>query len=422
MGEYRMKPVYKLSMLVLALALVTGGAIGEQVTFTKDVLPILQANCQDCHRPSGKNMSGMVAPMSFMSYEEVRPWAKAIVKAVEAKQMPPWHAAPEFHGKFRNERALSEQEIATLVSWVQQNAPRGNPQDAPAPIEWHDGWYMGEPDLILRATEPFFVKDDIVDLYHNLPLDVPVGALSEDKWVKQIEFRPGSEVVHHIIAYGVKQGAEGDENFRNRTHLGGLAPGTDPADYPEGYGKLLPADSRIILQMHYHKESGPGTGRYDNSEMALKFHDRPVSHEVTTSAVSYGPFEIPPFHPNWKVGGARIFEEDIDLLNLMPHTHLRGTHAKYTAFYPDGSTEVLLEVPEYDFNWQTSYSFTEIKKIPAGTRIEWEVWYDNTQERAEMAGFNPAEAVSFGQPTTAEMDLGWMSYSPSKGGRAQSGD
>jgi hypothetical protein len=175
--------------------------------------------------------------------------------------------------------------------------------------------------------------------------------------------------------------------------------------------------------MHYHKESGPGTGRYDNTLMALKFHDEAVTHEVTTSPVSYGPFEIPPFHSNWKVGGARIFEEDIDLLNLMPHTHLRGSHAKYTAFYPDGTTEVLLEVPVYDFNWQTAYTFNEIKKIPAGTRIEWEVWYDNSTERAESAGFNAAEAVRFGQPTTAEMDLGWMSYSPTKGGAsAQASD
>jgi hypothetical protein len=366
-------------------------------------------------------MSGMVAPMSFMSYEEVRPWAKAMANAVTNKQMPPWHASPEFHGKFRNERSLTDAEIQTIVSWVQQNAPRGNPQDAPEPIQFHEGWYMGEPDLVLKAKEPFFVEDDIVDLYHDLPLDIPAGALSEDKWVKQIEFQPGSEVVHHVIAYGLKKGSEGD--FASRSHLGGLAPGTDPADYPENYGKLLPADSAIVLQMHYHKESGPGTGRYDDTLMALKFHDKPVDHEVTTSPVSYGPFEIPPFHSNWKVGGARTFEEDIDLLNLMPHTHLRGSHAKYTAFYPDGTSEVLLEVPAYDFNWQTSYTFNEIKKIPAGTRIEWEVWYDNSAERGERAGFNPAEAVRFGQPTTAEMDLGWMSYSPSKGGAsAQASD
>ena len=235
----------------------------------------------------------------------------------------------------------------------------------------------------------------------------------EDKWVKKLEFRPGSEVVHHVIAYASTKNGEGDR--LRRSQLGGLAPGTDHANYPEGYGKRLPANSDFTFALHYHKESGPGTGRFDNTSVAIKFHDQPVEHEVITSPVAYGNFEIPPFHKNWKVGGARIFEEDIDLLALMPHTHLRGSSAKFTAYYPDGNSEVLLEVPRYDFNWQTSYSYTDIKKIPKGTRIEWEITYDNSPERAELAGFNPARAVRFGRPTTDEMDLGWMSYSPSEG-------
>jgi mono/diheme cytochrome c family protein len=393
---------------------------GAQVTFTKDVLPILQENCQDCHRPSGKNMSGMVAPMSFMSYEEVRPWAKAIARVVVEKKMPPWHASEAQHGIYRNERVLSPEEITTLTSWVAQNAPRGNPQDAPAPIQYREGWYMGEPDLIVKFPEPFFVKDEVVDLYQDISVTMTRDMIPEDNWIKKMEFQPGSEVVHHIIAYASKKGEQGQ--MMRRVHLGGLAPGTDPADYPEGYGKSLPMDSVITFQMHYHKESGPGTGRYDDSVMALQFHDEPVEHQVTTSPIAHGNFEIPPYHKDWKVGGARTFGEDIDLLALMPHTHLRGCYAKYTAFYPDGTTELLLEVPKYDFNWQTNYSFKEIKKIPAGTRIEWEVHYDNSKENGELNGFNPAEAVRFGQPTTDEMDLGWMSYSPSKGGAAASDD
>ncbi len=404
------------AVAAFSLAVAAGAAADEtasrQVTFTKDVLPILQENCQDCHRPSGKNMSGMVAPMSFMSYEEVRPWAKAIARVVADKKMPPWHASDAQHGIYKNERTLSQEEIDTLAAWVAQNAPRGNPQDAPEPIKFQEGWYMGEPDLIVKFPEPFFVKDEIVDLYQDISVEMTAEMIPEDKWIKKMEFAPGSEVVHHIIAYASKKGDEGQ--MMRRVHLGGLAPGTDPADYPEGYGKLLPVDSVITFQMHYHKESGPGTGRFDDSVMALKFHDKPVEHQVTTSPIAHGNFEIPPFHPNWKVGGARTFEEDIDLLALMPHTHLRGSYAKYTAFYPDGTTEILLEVPQYDFNWQTNYSFKDIKKIPAGTRVEWEVHYNNSQERGEMNGFNPAEAVRFGQPTTDEMDLGWMSYSPTK--------
>lgn len=416
-----------ISMCVLA-ALASGfaGVVAAEesasrpVTFTKDVLPILQKNCQDCHRPSGKNMSGMVAPMSFMSYEEVRPWAKAIARVVGDKAMPPWHASSAQHGVFRNERVLSPEELATLTAWVQQNAPRGNPQDAPAAIRFHEGWYMGEPDLIVKFPKPFFVNDDVVDIYQDISVEMTREMLPQDRWIKKMEFAPGSEVVHHIIAYASQKGDQG--NLMRRTHLGGLAPGTDPADYPEGYGKLLPADSVVTFQMHYHKEAGPGTGRLDDSVMALQFHDKPVEHQVTTSPIAHGNFEIPPFHADWKVGGARTFEEDTDLLALMPHTHLRGSYAKYTAFYPDGTSEILLEVPTYDFNWQTNYSFKDIKKIPAGTRIEWEVHYNNSKENGEKNGFNPAEAVRFGQPTTDEMDLGWMSYSPSKAGSTAASD
>jgi len=399
-----------------ALALFIGApasAEASKVTFTKDVLPILQENCQDCHRPTGRNMSGMVAPMSFMSYQEVRPWAKAIARAVSDRMMPPWHASEATHDVFRNERTLTDAEVATIVTWVEQRAPRGNPKDAPEPMTFPEGWYMGEPDLVLSFPEPFFVPDEAEDLYHNVNFDLTRDVLPEDQWVKGMEFMPGSEAVHHVISYAYTKGENGERG--ERMHLGGLAPGTDDHSFPVGYGKLLPADSMFTFAMHYHKEPGAGTGQWDNTSVAMKFHDEEVTHAITTSPVAHGAFEIPPFHESWKVGGARIFEEDIDLLSLMPHTHLRGVYAKYTAFYPDGASEVLLEVPQYDFNWQTSYSYTDIKKLPAGTRIEWEIVYDNSESRATERGFNPERAVTFGQPTTDEMDLGWMSYAPSAG-------
>ena len=135
----------------------------SRVTFTKDVLPVLQENCQTCHRPAGRNMSGMVAPMSLMTYREVRPWSKAIAKAVGQREMPPWFATDATHGIFRNERTLTQEEIDTIVSWVEQGAPRGNPADAPEPMTFPEGWYMDEPDLVLSFDEPFFVDDDVQD-------------------------------------------------------------------------------------------------------------------------------------------------------------------------------------------------------------------------------------------------------------------
>lgn len=413
-----MKRVVKRTVLAaLAMALVAPVAQGQQVTFYKDVMPILQENCQTCHRASGLNLSGMVAPMAFSSYEDVRPWARAIVKAVNDKSMPPWGATEEFHGVFRNERSLTKEEIDTINTWVQQRAPRGNPADAPEPVEFPDtGWNFGEPDMVVDFPEPFFVSDDVQDLYHNVTVKLSEEQLPEDKWIRSVEFKPGSGVVHHIIGYASVPGAGagGDtEGRETRGMLGGNAPGTDQAMFPEGYGILLKKGSEVTFAMHYHKESGPGTGSYDSSQIGFQFHDKPATHPVDIFPIAYRNFEIPPYHENWRVGASHTFEEDTDLMGMMPHMHLRGSKAKYTAFYPDGTSEVLLNVPEYDFNWQIAYEYPEPKVLPAGTRVEMEFYFTNTEERGELAGINPARPVRFGGPTTDEMDLAWVTTAPS---------
>ncbi|MFP6581051.1 MAG: c-type cytochrome [Candidatus Hydrogenedentota bacterium] len=414
--------------LMLAGLMVSTTAMAAQVTFTKDVLPILQENCQTCHRPGGDNMSGMIAPMSLMDYQETRPWAKAIMKAVENKTMPPWHAGEKFNGHFSNERTLTAEEIATVVAWVKTGAKRGNPADAPAPIEFREGYFMGEPDLVINFNEPFFVKDDVQDLYYNETVTITDEMMPEDKFITNVEFIPGSEVVHHIIAYasdpeaeyiteiGENEDLEGgeEERLRGRTMLGGLAPGTDAGYYPEGFAFPIKQGSEITFAMHYHKEAGPGTGVYDDSTMAMKFATGTPRHSMNFTTIAHGAFEIPPGVDNWVVSGARTFEEDILLLNLFPHTHLRGVASTYTAYYPDGTVEELLETPNYDFNWQEYYYYKEPKLIPAGTRIEVELVYDNSPENAERVGFDSSRAVSFGGPTTDEMDLGWYTYSNAK--------
>ncbi len=380
------------------------------VTFYKDILPILQSNCQNCHRQAGQNLSGMIAPMGLMSYEEVRPWAKSIAKVVKERQMPPWHATPQFHGIFRNERTLTEEQISTLVKWVQNGSPAGRAEEAPAPKVFTsvDGWTIGKPDLIVTPEKPYFVKDDVWDQYQNIPIKLTEAQLPEDRYIKALEFRPGNKVVHHIIAFAH---APGDDMAMDRGMIGGMAPGTDPTTLQDGYGLLLKKGSTVIFQMHYHKEKGAGTGVEERSEMALKFYDKPVAHAVHIEPISNGRFEIPPFTSNWKVGMGRTFDRDIIITSLLPHTHLRGTAAKYVAFYPDGKEETLLEVPSYDFNWQTDYMFKEPKRIPAGTRIEATMVYDNSAERQKRAPeVDPTRAVRFGGPTTDEMDLAWMTY------------
>jgi mono/diheme cytochrome c family protein len=408
-------------LLCAAMPAWAGDVVGP-VTFTKDVLPILQENCQTCHREGGKNMSGMIAPMAFTSYQETRPWAKAIAKVVETKEMPPWHATEDTHGVFSNETTLTQDEIDTILTWVRTGAKMGNPADAPEPKEWKSGWLMGEPDLLLTFPEPFYVEDDVQDLYKNINVTLTEEQLPQDAWVTGIEFVPGSEVVHHIIAYasdpdadvgelGENEDTEGNEEaLRGRVMLGGLAPGTDARFMDEGFGIPIKKGATITFAMHYHKEAGPGTGRMDDSVLALRLTTEKPEREVGITTIAHGAFEIPPYHPNWEVSGAKTFDKSIMLLSLMPHTHLRGKETKYTAYYPDGTSEMLLYTPNYDFNWQREYFYKEPKVIPAGTRIEFEIVYDNSEENAAEDGFNPARAVRFGGPTTDEMDLGWYTY------------
>ncbi len=405
----------RLAALWVALAGASfAGAASAEITFNKDVLPILQQNCQTCHRPSGTNLSGMVAPMSLMTYEEVRPWAKAMVKAVNEKVMPPWDAAEHFNGVFSNERTLTAGEIAILNDWINQGAKRGNPQDAPAPIHFADtGWNFGNPDLVVDFPEPFFVKDEVQDLYENITTKLTAAQLPADRWIRSVEFKPGSDVVHHIIGHASTGGAAGDTS---RGMIGGNAPGADQAQWDDGFGMLLKKDSAITFALHYHKEAGPGTGKWDSSQIGLQFHPEgsKVTHPVTTYPIGHGGFEIPPNHAHWKVGASHTFDEDTLLLNMLPHMHLRGAAAKYTAYYPDGATELLLDVPQWDFNWQTGYNYKVHKNLPAGTRIEMEFWFNNSAERGEAAGFNSNEAIRFGGPTTDEMDLAWITVAPKK--------
>lgn len=418
-----MKNVTKSMLVVMAamLGVCSSQALADDAaiarpTFYKDIAPIFQRECQLCHRPEGANVSGMIAPMSLVSYEEVRPWAKSIAKSVQTKSMPPWYAAPQHHGQFENERTMPDSEIATIVNWAKSGSPRGNPADAPEPIVWPGTiWTIagGHPDIVITFDEPNWVGDDIDDIYQNITVRLTEEQFPEARWMKAIEFKPGSEVVHHIIAFAVGEDEKGNRRFGM---LGGEAPGTDPTTFPEGYGVLVPKAPTITFQMHYHKESGPGTGVWDQSSFAIEFHDGPVTHPVNVATISHGAFEIPPRHPRWKVGGAMTFKSDTTILGYMPHLHLRGVACKYTAFYPDGTEEVLLDVPIYDFNWQIFYEYKDngLKKVPAGTRVEFEMWYDNSPERAAAVGYNSERPVAFGGPTWDEMDLGWMNYAATK--------
>ncbi|MEK7793145.1 MAG: hypothetical protein AAB353_01375 [Candidatus Hydrogenedentota bacterium] len=406
-----MKVVYRAAVLMGAAVVVLGSSAfaastSDAPTFTKDVLPILQENCLDCHRPATVGTSGMVAPMSLTTYEEVRPWSKAIAKAVQARYMPPWFASHDFSGVFRNERSLSDNEIATIAKWSETGAKRGNPADAPAPLTFETKeWWVGEPDLIVQLPEPVWVGDDVQDWQPNIDIPLTADMLPEDRWIRAIECVPGNtEIVHHIVLY---KKSEGPGGFGQ--NIGGLAPGSEPSLIQDGYGILLEKGSILNANMHYHKEAGPGTGAYDQSR--LGFHFYPKGQEIKPihiAPIGNMDFEIPPGRAAWTVGMAQSFDKSFKILSYLPHMHLRGVKAEYVAHYPDGKTEHLLDVPAYDYNWQLNYEYAQAKSFPAGTRIEAKMWFDNST--ANVSNPDPNKSIRFGIETTAEMALAWMYY------------
>jgi len=375
----------------------SAGVAADAPTFYADVLPILQENCQVCHVQNGLDLGGMKAPMSFVSYEETRRYATRIARAVESGYMPPWSAAPEQHGVFKNERVLAPGDKQTLISWAQGGTPAGDPADAPPAKHFasnETGWSIGEPDLILTLPEPYLVADEIEDQYVDIPVTISEDLLPEDRWVKAVEFHAGSSAVHHIIA----------------NPIGGIAPGVAPTVNPDGFGTVLRKGTTVVFNMHYHKEAGPGTAVYDKSSVGIVFYEpgETIEHVVGGNDLGMYQFKIPPNDPNYSFSSSYTFAEDSKILSMTPHMHLRGKAALYTITRPGGETETLLNVPEYDFNWQHTYQFKEPVFAPAGSRVDLTLWWDNSADNP--ANPNPNREVGFGQPTTDEMGFGFMNF------------
>ena len=334
--------------------------------------------------------------MSLQTYEEARPWANAIKKQVVSGAMPPWHASPEFAGVFSNERTLTESERQTLVDWVDHGAPRGisstNAGLAEHPI--HDGWTEQIPDLVIEIPKPFLIKDEIEDLYQRFPVKITREQLPHPRWIRAIEYRPDSDVVHHFAA----------------TNLMGITPGGGPIVFPEGSGQEFQPDQTIVIEMHYHKEAGPGTAVWDQSSLGLSFWPpgTRIDYPVLVESLVNKDFVIPPGDPNYVAESKFVFEQDSVILSILPHMHLRGKSALYVAKYPDSTSERLLFVPRYDFNWQHGYHFKEPHFMPAGTELLFQVTFDNSLEN----DFNPdpTATVRWGDQTTDEMMHGGMKY------------
>jgi hypothetical protein len=367
------------------------------VTFSKDVAPIFYKRCAECHR------AGSYAPMSLMTYKEVRPWAKAIREKVLTRQMPPWHADPNY-GEWQNDRRLTEQEIKTIVDWVDQGAKEGDPKDLPPEPKFAEGWQIGQPDVIFHMPTEFTVPADGVVPYQYF--SVPTN-FKEDKYVVAMEARAGNpEVVHHIVIYVREPGSQRPKRVDIGTGLlGALSPGMTPFIAAPGTAKLIKAGSTLVFQMHYNPS---GRQAKDRSYVGLKFAKGPVNKIITTTAAYDMNFVIPPGAPNHEVRAVYEFEQDAHIVSFMPHMHLRGKDITYRAIYPDGRSEILLSIPRYDFNWQVYYYPKKPLYMPKGTKIEAIAHYDNSAKNPLNP--DPTREVRFGEQTWEEMMNAFFDY------------
>lgn len=370
----------------------------SNVTYTRDVAPILNARCVECHRP------GQIAPFALTSYDEARGWAEMVREVVLERRMPPWHASPE-HGQFKNDHRLSDAEIAAIDRWVEHGAPQGNPADLPTPPTFASGWAIPEPDQVLyMAEEPFTVPEEGVVDYQHFIVDT---GWTEDKWLKAIEPRPGNPaVVHHILIFVQKP-----KNFKrgrvgglNNEFIGAYAPGFRQQVLDDGLATFIPAGSKLVFQMHYTPN---GSQQQDRSSLGVVFADpATVRREAAVQSAANYSFKIPPGAADHEIRGEYVFRKDADLISMMPHMHLRGKAFRYVAHYPDGREEVLLDVPRYDFGWQTEYFLAQPKRMPKGTRLESIAHFDNSEDNLNNP--NPKATVRFGEQTFEEMMIGFF--------------
>lgn len=360
------------------------------VNYASNVATILQNRCQNCHRPKA------AAPFSLLTYDDARRWSASIREVVDERRMPPWHADPRF-GRFENDRRLSAREKATLVAWVDQGTPLGDPKDLPEPRAFPDGWAVGEPDVVYEMPQEYVVPADGVVSYQHF--QIPLN-LAEDRWVQSVECLPGDRsVVHHIIAFSVVKGREG------AVYLGGYAPGELPSVFNPGIARHLPANSEIVLQVHY---TPMGKVRKDRSRVGLIFAKSPPTHEGITHPIENRQLVIPPGDDNAEIRSQFTFDSDSHLLSFMPHMHLRGKDFKYTVTYPGKEPETLLSVPAYDFAWQSVYRLAEPLFMPRGTVIDCIAHFDNSANNP--ANPDPKATVKWGDQTFEEMMSGFIDY------------
>lgn len=405
----------------------------NEVTFYRDVLPVLQERCQTCHRP------GEVGPFSLLTYRQAVKWADDIKAYTQSRDMPPWKPVdgPEYAG----DRRLPQKEIDLLAKWVDNGMPAGDMKEAPAAKKFPEGWYLGKPDLVLTVNDDFHVAPSGSDLFRCFVL--PTG-LTEDQYVIGMEVRPGNpRVVHHTLNFwdtsgkareleaDAKKAAKAEDKDHGPGYsssmgigfvpaggrvgaIGGWAPGQLGRYLPEGTGYFLPKGSDVVLQVHYHRTGRP---EVDRTQIGLYFSKKkdvtPFQTIVAAGRVIYLPAKT-----ESTVRGAMWAAEDCTIHSVMPHMHLIGRKVRVSMTPPGESERSLVTIDEWDYNWQETYFFKKPIAVKAGTKFEIEAVFDNTDKNPNNPT-NPPRAVFFGEQTTNEMLFGFIGATKEGTGRVR---
>lgn len=409
--------------LILACIITTSfiRAARADLTFTKDIAPIVYTNCVSCHR------RGEVAPFPLISYEDVKKHAELITAVTASRFMPPWKAEPGF-GHFVGERRLTDAQIKTIADWVAHGAPRGDAKDLPETPMFHEGWSLGEPDLVVKLPRAFTLAadgDHGRDVYRCFV--IPLN-FDEDKFVTTVEFRPGNpKIVHHALFFLDASGAAkkresdnadgqpgfatfGGPGFTPTGSLGGWAPGATPEPLPDGWARRLRKGSNLVIQEHLHPS---GKEETEQSSLGIYFSKKPPTRIAGGTAVRNVRINIPPGDSAYVVTAQLTMPVDVDLIGITPHAHLICRDMQGNATLPDGKRIRLIWIKDWDFNWQGQYRYAEPVRLPAGTVVDLRYTYDNSERNIRNPN-TPPKRVTFGEQTTDEMAFLFLQFSPVK--------
>jgi mono/diheme cytochrome c family protein len=385
-----------------------------QVTFARDVAPILQRSCQNCHRPNS------MAPMSFLTYQDVRPWARAIKTKVTAREMPPWYIDRTVGiSKFKDDPSLSDKDIATLAAWVDGGAVQGNPADMPPPrtFENDDIWHIGKPDLVVSSVK-HTVPATGSDWWGDYIVDT---GLTEDRYLKAVETKPSpgaKKVTHHAVTFLIQEANDAEEELIGQVGGGGdgggflneYAVGKNGDMFPEGTGRLVKAGAKIRFNMHYHPIGEQIT---DQTQVALVFYPKGYKPKYYIQASHTGDAEdldLPAGVDNIRSDGYTRLAKNARITSFQPHLHNRGKAQCIEAIYPDGRPEMLNCVNNYQFGWHIVYNYTDDVQplLPAGTMLHVISWHNNTTSNKYNP--DPRNWVGFGQRSIDDMAFAWVNY------------